>query len=270
MIRRCRPLLGTYVEVTAENADIIEEGFAAIGQVHARMSAHDPDSELSRINRLAYQEPVQVSAETIKVLERAIHWWRLSGGLFDVVAAGVRSLAEERIPCHPGQPRPDPTDASALILIGSTVQLARPACLDLGGIAKGYAVDRAVAAMRSCGALCGLVNAGGDLMAFGPEPWNVTVVDTSTGRHVVEVALCDEGLATSGSIDGSSAHLPRGTMWSSVTVRAPSACDADALTKIVWAGPADVRDLLRSADACAFGIRADGRIEEVGEPAPVE
>lgn len=267
MLRRCRPSLGTYVEVTAESDDIIDAGFAAIERVHALMSGHDPESELSRINRLAHRSPVEVSAETMAVLERAIHWWRLSGGLFDVVAAGALSLAEERIPHHSGQPHPSATDSSVLLLSGRAVRLSQPACLDLGGIAKGYAVDLAVAALQAAGASTGVVNAGGDLFGFGPEPWNVSVVDPGTRQPIAEVAIRDEALATSGYIDGSSSHLLCGGNWLSVTIRAPNACDADALAKIVWAAPANIANLLRRAGACAFGIRADGRIEEAGEPA---
>ncbi|MFL5208457.1 MAG: FAD:protein FMN transferase [Microvirga sp.] len=267
MMHRSRPLLGTYVEITADSAEIIAAGFSAVERIHSLMSAHDPDSELGRLNRIGHREPVEVSPETVAVLERAVHWWRLSCGTFDVAAAGTRSLMDGRIPHHLGQPHPAAKDSSVLLVAGRTVRLTAPACLDLGGIAKGYAVDEAVRAMRRCGAVRGLVNAGGDLLGFGPEPWTISVVDSRTRRPLVEVSLRDEALATSACIDGSTAHLPRGTLWSSVTVRAPSACDADALTKIVWAGDGDAGDLLRRAGARAFGIRVDGRVEEVGEPA---
>ena len=267
MNRRSRPLLGTYVEITADGREIIEAGFGAVERVHALMSAHDPESELIRINQFAHRAPVEVSAETIEVLERSVQWWRLSGGLFDVVAAGARSLAEGRIPRHSGQGHSAATDSSVLLLSGSTVQLTVAACLDLGGIAKGYAVDRAIAAMRRSGAARGLVNAGGDLFGFGAELWNIGVVDPVTRQPVAEVVLRNEALATSACIEGSSSHLPLGGNWSSVTVRAPSACDADALTKIVWAQPANVGQLLCRAGACAFGIRLDGSIEEIGMPA---
>lgn len=266
MLRRSRPLLGTYVEVAADSEEIVGAAFGKVQRIHALMSAHDPDSELSRINRFGHQGAVEMSSETIEVLELASHWWRLSGGVFDVVAAGARSLAEGRIPRHFGQMRPAAGDSGVLRLSAGAVQLAEPACVDLGGIAKGYAVDQAIDAMRRCGAVRGLVNAGGDLFGFGPDSWTITVVDPATRRPVAEVPLRDEALATSACIDGSSSHLPRGTNWSSLTVRAPRACDADVLTKIVWAGAPNLGDLLRHASACAFGIRPDGRIEEVTLP----
>lgn len=263
MIRRCRPLLGTFVEVTAQSSGHIDAAFAAVERVHALMSAHDPVSELSRINRHAHREPLEVSDETAEVLDLALHWRRLSGGVFDVVAAGKRSLAEGRIPRHPGQPLPRASSSRVLTVEGRTVRLTAPACIDLGGIAKGYAVDQAVAAMRRLGAGRGLVNAGGDMFGFGPQAWMVAVIDPTTRQPTVEVALRDDALATSACLDGSRAHLPGDSIWSSVTVRANSACEADLLTKIVWAAPRNVGDLLDRANARAFGIRADGRLEDV-------
>ena len=91
-MHRCRPLLGTFVEVTAATAAAIDAAFAAVAHIHALMSAHEPDSDLSRINRFAHLGPVEISDETREVLERALHWWRLSGGSFDIVAAGARAL----------------------------------------------------------------------------------------------------------------------------------------------------------------------------------
>lgn len=264
MMRRCRPLLGTFVDVTADGAEIIDAAFAEIARVHARLSAHEPDSELSRINLLAHRQPVQVSVETAEVLERALHWSRRTGGLFDVVKAGAESLAAGRIPRHAGQPSPESAHFTALTVDRYFVRLLAPACIDLGGIAKGYAVDHAIVAMRRAGAARGLVNAGGDLFAFGPEPWTVAVADPVMRRPAVELTLSNEALATSALVEGSDAHLPSGSAWISVTVRAPSACDADALTKIAWAAPWNIDGLLDQAGARAFGMRADHRVENIG------
>lgn len=263
-MRRCRPFLGTFVEVDCDRPEAVDAAFEAVGRIHRLMSAHEPDSDLSRINRLAHLEPVEVSAETIQVLERSLHWWRISGGLFDVAAAGRRALERGLIPRHPDQPAPEATDSSVLSLSGNFVRLSAPACLDLGGIAKGHAVDQAVAAMRDADAARGLVNAGGDLFGFGDEAWIVDVADPLTRRPALQVQVHNEALATSALVDGLAAHLRGGTRWSSVTVRAANACDADALTKIAWAGGPG---LLAVAGASAVGIRHDGMVEEIGEEA---
>jgi thiamine biosynthesis lipoprotein len=74
-MRRCRPLLGTFVEIDAESEIAIAAGFAAIERVHQLMSAHDPDSELSRVNRSAHRAPVAVSADTAEVIAWAVRSW---------------------------------------------------------------------------------------------------------------------------------------------------------------------------------------------------
>jgi thiamine biosynthesis lipoprotein len=272
-MRRCRPLLGTFVEIDCDVAQAVAAGFAAIERIHALMSAHEKDSELSRVNRLAHLGPVAISDDTAEVLRRALDWSRASNGVFDVVRAGARALANGDLPRHDGQPLPDPlTDWTAIHLDAGAVSLTASACLDLGGIAKGYAVDAAVRAMRDQGAVAGLVNAGGDMRAFGPRTWRVTLAEPSTRRGFIELDLADQALATSAGLRGSDglsfAHLgARRGEWASVTVCAPSACDADALTKIVWALGRRSSRLLDGADSCAFAIGSRGSLEPIGDRA---
>lgn len=259
MIRRCRPWLGTLVEIAADSEAAIEAGFTAVGHVHRLMSAHEPLSELSRINR---GERVRPSAETEAVLERALFWFTMSDGAFDPVVAGRRSVASGALPLHPGQAEPGDADFSALDFDGGDFRLNRPACLDLGGIAKGYAVDAAVAAMRAAGSERGLVNAGGDLFVFGSQQ-RIEIVDPATREPRLSVMLQDRALATSAGIrDGARMtfdHLP-GMRFVSVSVEAARAIDADALTKIVWLGHPKLGELLKLADARSVAIAADGAI----------
>lgn len=260
-MRRCRPWLGTLVEIEADSDAAIEAGFAAVGEVHRLMSAHDPMSELSRINR---GERVSLSPHLLTVLERALFWFRLSDGAFDPAVAGRRALAREALPLHPGQSRPGPAGLSSLAIDDGHAWLTSTACLDLGGIAKGHAVDAAAAAMRAAGARTGLVNAGGDLFAFGnPQP--VDIVDPQTREPRLRVMLVDRALATSAGLSSEkglrSDHLPSGR-FQSVTVEAARAIDADALTKIVWAGHSRLSELLSFADARVVAISADGSVVE--------
>ena len=272
-MRRCRPLLGTFVEIDADDPSAIDLAFSAIERVHALMSAHDPDSELSRINRFAHLAPVMVSAWTEQVIERALHWSRASAGRFDIVRAGCVALDRGALPRHSDQPLPTGAEWTSVGLSMGAVSLEQPACLDLGGIAKGFAVDRAIDALNAAGESRGLVNAGGDVRGFGADAWPVAVVDPTSRRRLASVALIDGALATSAGLPvGDRAlafdHLPdRDPRWSSVTVRAPFACDADALTKIVWSGAPEVGAWLRCANAHAFTISTDGRIEAVGADA---
>ena len=270
-MRRCRPWLGTYVEVECDELTLVEAAFAAIAQVHQLMSAHDPDSELSRINCGAHRQAIAISEPTAVVLRRALRWAELSSGAFDIVRAGREALARGALPRHPGQPAPDScADWSAVCLEGNDVNLDCPACLDLGGIAKGYAVDLAIAAMREAGALRGSINAGGDLRVFGDQSLSVSIPDPQSRQPLVMTSLENAALATSAGLPVAVdrldfGHLPRSALdWISVTVRAQNACDADALTKIVWALGHNADELLREHQAEAFVIDGARQIQRVG------
>ena len=271
MMRRCRPWLGTFVEVECDTLPAIDAAFVAIAQVHQLMSAHAPDSELSQINCSGHRQSVSVSAPTAEVLRRAQRWAELSGGAFDVARAGGESLARGALALHPGQPALDPdVDWTAIKLEGDTVRLERAACLNLGGIAKGYAVDLAIAALRDAGAAKGLINAGGDLRGFGDRAYSIAIPDPQSRQPLVMTSVENAALATSAGLPDASerldfGHLPRSARdWISVTVRAPNACDADALTKIVWALGHGAEELLRDHQAEAIVIDGARQIQRLG------
>jgi FAD:protein FMN transferase len=262
---RCRPLLGTFVEVTGDGEGAIDAAFEAIGRVHGLMSAHEPDSDVSRISRSAHERSVEVDPWTAAVIERALYWSKQSAGAFDVVAAGSAAIANGCLPLHAGQPMPKAAHWSWLEICGSAVKLLKPGCIDLGGIAKGYAVDRAVCAMLAQGAAFGLINAGGDMAGFGPQSWSVQVAEPETRRAIASVAISNEAIATSSIHPGGRAdHLPRlAADLVSATVRAPNAMDADALAKIVLSGSPAAGACLRKAGAQAFVLTAQGTIRAV-------
>lgn len=270
MHKRCRPLLGTFVEITADNAAAVEAGFEAIGRVHRLMSAHEPDSDVSRVNRFAHLRAIEVDAWTMLVLERALFWSRQSKGAFDVVRAGKAALESGLLPRHADQPVPAATHWTWLELRGGAVRLLRPACLDLGGIAKGFAVDRAVEAMKAEGAGSGLVNAGGDLACFGGKPWTIEVIDPVRRQPAIEIRLQGEALATSALNPAGSETLSRPHLvdcapdWISASVRAPTCMDGDALTKIVLAASEMTSRCLTAVGAEALVMRRDGHVEAIG------
>jgi thiamine biosynthesis lipoprotein len=268
MPSRCRPLLGTFVEISADDPDAIDAAFAAVESVHHLMSAHELESDLSRINRFAHIRPVEVDRWTALVLERALFWSKRSKGAFDVVRAGRRAIERGALPLHADQPQPEASHWTWIELQGCSVRLLKSGCVDLGGIAKGFAVDRAVEALRAAGSNRGLVNAGGDLRCFGPGPWPVAIVDPLSRRALVDIGIENGALATSAGLPGrggqlSFDHLGSGA-WTSVSVLARTACDADALTKIVWTKGASAEPLLASVDARALAITAAGEVETIG------
>lgn len=269
-----RPLLGTLVAIRIEAQsqradDALDTAFAEVEAVQREMSFHDPDSELSRLNRLAARLPQPVGARLWRVLCASLALARASGGRFDPTIGGPL--------VHWGQ-LPAPVDAvdacdpeadwhDVLLLPGRRVRFRRPLWLDLGGIAKGYAVDRAVAALRARGIRSGTVNAGGDLRVFGDTETTVRVRDPAApGRTLPLLRLRNGAVATSAgyfSLDnGVTALVDTGLGRSivdgrSASVVAPRALWADALTKVVLADAARVRPLLRRLGAEAIVLDAD-------------
>lgn len=263
MLRRCRPLLGTFVEVAADDDEAIEAAFAEIEVVHWLMSAHEPESDVSRINRLAHVEPVEVHDWTARVLERSLFWSKQSEGAFDVIRAGRSAISQGMLPLHADQPTPEAAHWTWLELQGSIVRLLKPGCVDLGGIAKGFAVDRAIDALRRSGAGRGFVNAGGDMAGFG-QAWPAVIVGPRRREAVAEVSLENEALATSALVGDSFHHLPSADeRWISASVRAPAAMDADALTKVLLSDSPRAEHCFELADADGLRIAGDGSVEPV-------
>jgi thiamine biosynthesis lipoprotein len=243
--RRSRPLLGTFVEIAASAPDetvlrrAVAVGFIAVAQVHSLMNRHDPASEVSRLNREAARRAVVVHRWTRHVLRAAQSFAEKSEGAFDVTLGSEGGWREVQL--HDD----------------GRVRFHRPLTIDLGGIAKGFAVDRAIEMMKKAGAISGLVNAGGDLRVFGNESRTVQV------RHPLDpwraagaVLLRERALATSASyfapalLDGRTGKPIQGDV--SITVVAPDCLTADALTKIGLVLRERAAELLARHDANAL------------------
>jgi thiamine biosynthesis lipoprotein len=274
-IRRCRPLLGTFVKITAlgpvegELNTAVNRAFAAVERIQQRMSVHDADSEISRLNREAFRHAVKVSAETFTVLRHADRIACDSGGAFDYTVGPTLA----RWGYRPGALwRREPHGYKYVVLQrGQRVRFLRPLALDLGGIAKGFAVDAAIEALRERGVTAAVVNAGGDLRVFGPQPSMIHL------RHPVQpqslahtVFLQHAALATSSPCFTEKdwrrervSHLvnplqPNAAVTGgvSVSVRASECWLADALTKVVLNAPGCAETLLQKYDAEAFVLAA--------------
>lgn len=283
-IRRARPLLGTFVEVEiagAARSDMdraIDAAFDAIARVHRLMSFHEPDSDVSRLNRDAGIRPVGVHAWTFQVLEMAVALHRQSNGAFDVATApALQALG--LLPPLKAMPAPAShacvVDAIELLPDHRVRFRSIDTAIDLGGIAKGFAVDRAVDAMRGFGIASGMVNAGGDLRAFGTETRTIHVRHPrDPSRSICRIDVADEALASTarridlvdGTEAGNSAVIDPATGRPAcgidgVTVRAPSCMVADALTKLVMISGTDAGQLLERYQASAVLISADGDVQ---------
>jgi len=214
--RRSRPLLGTLVEIGVADGGACEAGFDAGAEVQAALSRFEAHSEIGRFNAIAGTGSVEAGMHTVRVLAVAAELREASGGLFDISLG----TAPHGWRCD-----------------GRRLHKLDPAArIDLGGIAKGYAVDCAVEALRRAGCRAGWVNAGGDLRVFGELDVPLAVRDETAGGLRAFGRLADGAFATSRYADdsGSQASVP----WrvsAHVSVAAPLAIWADALTKIVAA-----------------------------------
>jgi thiamine biosynthesis lipoprotein len=246
-VRRARPLLGTLVEIAVSGLTegkahrAIDAAFARVEEVQGRMSFHDPESVLTQLNRTAHHAPVSVDAWTFSVLKTAEEIWRISGGAFDVTM-GPRSRSAD---VSFGAERA--SFAQVELLPRRRLRFHHPNVrLDLGGIAKGFAVDSAISVLHERGVPRAIVNAGGDLCAYG-EAFPVSIRHPrELGSALTSFALKDSALATSAPdrpehffAAGAAGlgHDPqtgkRASRILSATVRARSAMIADALTKVV-------------------------------------
>ena len=244
-----RPLLGTYVRISVRGASpeicatAVNAAFDAIAQVQTLMSAFDPASDLGRIQRLAHHEPVAVHPWTQEVLQLAQRVHALSGGLFD---PGVASQLAQWGLLPPTGRTTAPSSITQLTVQDGQVRSAGPCHLDLGGIAKGFAVDRAIDALQHHGVGCASVNAGGDLRVIGPEPEPIYLRQSHSAPPVLAGLLQDGACATS-SIDYSRQthagqtisalvdprHRQAVLCPDSFSVIAPLCAVADALTKVL-------------------------------------
>jgi len=240
VIRRARPLLGTYVEISVEGLDdarathAIEQAFAEIAAVHRLMSFHEAGSDLDRLHRARVGDRVSVDARTHEVLTWSARMASASAGRFDPTVAAqqvARGLLPR--PASAWSPHADADWRDIELFDSHRVRLARPLWIDLGGIAKGYAVDRAVEVLVGAGARQTCVNAGGDLRIAGARAESIHVRTPAGICALPSVELANGALATSVGTAG------RGVARSArriVSVVAPLCVVADALTKVVLAG----------------------------------
>ncbi len=285
-VRRARPLLGTLVEILAvtDRSSAIRAttaAFEAIASVHRLMSAHEPDSDVGRLNRCAHGQPVRVDAQTWQVLEVARRISAASRGAFDVCVAPV--LARwGYLPDWVGRGCDATAGWEAIELLPDChVRFRAPVAIDLGGIAKGYAVDRASAVLRAHGVARFTVNAGGDLR-IGDGPETVHVRDPACPRRLLPLAaVSDAAVATSGAyfaaqtwhgrlvhpivVPGSRRCTPVGA---SVTVLAPECIVADALTKVVAVLDGASEGVLARFGAAACVIAPTGDVRRIGALTP--
>ena len=264
--------LGTTCTVTVYEAveeAILEGAFNVIARIENLMSISRDDTELSEVNRAAGKEPVVVSRETYEVVKRGLEYSKLSHSRFDISIGPLVLLWGIGVTGGNGTenqeiPRPDDIEA-ALSLVdyrkvvleeaGQAIFLQEEGMiLDLGGIAKGYAADMVAAYLQEKGVSRGIVNLGGNILAFGEkqsgEPWKIGVQDpaSSRGKPIGIVPVRDKAVVTSGvyeryfEVDGKRYHhildtdtgFPVENNLLSVTIVSHDSITGDAWSTIVF------------------------------------
>ena len=289
--RVSRTLMGTLWSITVADhgrpepaRSAAEEALREVDRIEKLMSEWMPESPISQVNAAAGGKPVEVPAEVSALLQRALAYGARSGGAFDVSWRGMGGIwrfdAGFRLPSAAEvEAGLRNVDYRAVRLQGNNVSLTRPGmAIGLGGIAKGYAVDRAAAVLRKAGFPDSLVAGAGDIMASGTKygsPWRLAVQDPrgERGQSLGTVALRDAAISTSGDyerfqmvggvryhhiMDPRTGWPARGSM--SVSVLAPTAEQTDALaTTLFVLGPEKGLALARELGVDALIIGDDGR-----------
>ncbi len=292
--------ISIHITATGTNRDKINEAinvaFDRMRQIDQRMSDYREDSEISKIKRAAGKAPVAVSHETFAMIQKAIEYSKQTDGAFDMTVRPLVALWRDRTEegKSPAQIPPNnapPSEQEILATLrlvgydkivldpaGQTVWLPeRGMSIDLGAIAKGYAVDEAIRVLRAHGVENSLVNAGGDLYAAGinedGKPWTVLLRDPyEKDRSKIRVwkdlklHLTDKAVTTSGNyeryilIGGQRFnHIldPRTgrpvKALDSVTVVAGSCLEADVLSTVITVvGVQSGLELLKQFEGASF------------------
>ncbi|WP_373016994.1 FAD:protein FMN transferase [Thiomicrorhabdus sp.] len=260
--KRMKPLLGTFVEVgivTEEDSNayrnLFNQTFSVMENMQNQMSFHDRDSSLSRLNH-AKGEWVELPEDTLRVIEYAKQLYRQTDGLFNCTLGGYL-VKRGKLPDHFDFDYQVNGSADEIEIENHRARLNAPFLLTLDGIAKGYAVDKAVEYMQMQGITSGWVNAGGDLRVFGDIEMPVYQRSNEGLSHLIK--LKENALATSevnqfNRYDCPSHIINNQGEWPDdciISVRASQAWLADALTKVLALVPyAQRKKIAGRFDAC--------------------
>ncbi len=253
---------------------------AEVRRIETAFSRYRDDSIVSRINRAAGLDWVEVDAETDALFNYADALYASSGGLFDITSGVLRRAWDFRTPRLPAG---DALQALRALIGWNRVErtpgrIRLPLAgmeIDFGGFGKEYAADRAASLL---GSRCGYVNLGGDLRVMGPQldgsPWQIGIQHPrQEGQMVATIAIASGALATSGDyerffeLDGKRyCHLldPRSAYpvahWQAVSVLAPLAVAAGSYATIAMLKAGEAIDFLEAAGLAYLAVAMDGTV----------
>ena len=277
-LKRCKPLLGTYVEVTVTSEsddntllDITEAVFSEIHRIENLMSFHNPDSELSYLNREAYRHPCPISQDMEQVLTTALNLSKKTNGIYDITTAS--SLVRNGLLPNNFPGVDEQANWQDVSIVNGSISFDRKVLLDLGGIAKGYAVDRALRRVENQVENI-TVNAGGDLRMkeWSGESVGIKASNTKGLKSMICVPMYQAAVATSANyyMDNNKFSIihPRTKKATkdkkSISVFASSCMLADALTKVAFLDT-NFKAVINSFGAKAIFLDESGNINDLFE-----
>lgn len=250
-----RAIMGTVIQVELWHQDVtqanqaIDAVLSEMRRIDSDMSPYKADSELSLVNREAAQHPVKISKELFDLIQKSLQISELSAGAFDITFASIGYRYDYRKKIKPSEQVIRATlaniDYHHIVMDAEkqTIRFKRPGVrIDLGGIAKGYAVDNCIKILQARGIKQALVTAGGDTRIIGDHggrPWIVGIRDPrKKGKSRVVLPLSDTAISTSGDYerffikDGVRYHhiISPKTGHSASEVRSVSILGSDATT----------------------------------------
>ncbi|MCG7849103.1 MAG: FAD:protein FMN transferase [ANME-2 cluster archaeon] len=289
IITESQQMMGTIVtiEIVGSGPDAqgaINSAFDEIDRIEKLMSTYDPKSEISILNTEGKLN--NASEDFIYVIKQSLYYGDISSGSFDITIKPILNLWKSKISAGEFPTGQDINETLLLVnysnisINDDTVSFKTEGmCITVDGIAKGYAVDQAVAVLKNSGYSSGFVNAGGDGMYFGTKPdgtkWNVGLRNPEDkSESVVVMEISDMAVATSGNYEryfNESARLshisdPRTGISSegllSATVIASSAMEADTLATAVFvSGPDNGLEIIENTENTeCFLITPEGQI----------
>ena len=291
-MQRTEAIMGTrcYVELWADDPvkgnDAIDAVMAELRRIDALMSHYKPESELSQINQYANERPVQVDKELFDLIKLSTHFSQITEGAFDITYASVGYLYDYPNHIHPSEAQIRaklPAVNWRNLLLDEehhSVRFEHPGMrIDLGGIGKGYAVDRGIEILKARGVARALVTAGGDSRIIGDrmgKPWLVAIRHPDNPNKVVtRIPLADSAVSTSGDyerffdeggvryhhiIDPHTGHSA--SKVRSATILAPTATQTDGMSKTAFVlGPEKALEIInRMPEYDAVFVLPDGRV----------
>jgi len=289
---RTDAIMGTriYVEVWSDEATkgdaAIDAVMADMRRIDELMSHYKPESQLSQINARAAQEPVQVDAELFDLIKLSTHYSVITEGAFDITYASVGHLYD-----YPHHVKPTEAQIKAALPgvnwrnmlldpVHHTVRFEHAGMrIDLGGIGKGYAVDRGIAILQARGFQHALVTAGGDSRIIGDRmgrPWVIGIRNPDDKDQVVtRIPIVNSAMSTSGDyeryfdeggvryhhiIDPRTGHSA--SKVRSATILGPTATETDGMSKTAFVlGPEKALEIInRLPQYDAIFVTPEGKV----------